>query len=233
MCSRPLQVIAKLNTLEIEPGEAYEGGRWHVEGTLDDRIVATACCYLDSENVEGGELEFRTSIHAPDHAEGDHRGVQQQYGLSNGDPLVQSRGQCTTFPGRVLAWPNTLEHRVRPVRLIDPSKPGRRTICCFLLVDPTLRVRSTATVPPQQHAWVANEVHRSIGHVISEGAVQKKISDMLVSSSCLIYEQACERRNRMVEERRHQGSRQEFIGGERFDVPERRFYVRERMIYED
>ena len=58
---RPLQAIVKIATLELDAGEEYVGS-WHVEGTLDDRIVATACCYLESTNVEGGELEFRESF---------------------------------------------------------------------------------------------------------------------------------------------------------------------------
>ena len=67
---RPLQVIVKLISMELKPDTApepdfkamdiderhaywnrecpnyFETGHWHVEGTLDERIVASACCYL-------------------------------------------------------------------------------------------------------------------------------------------------------------------------------------------
>ncbi|KAH8073337.1 DUF4246-containing protein [Aureococcus anophagefferens] len=48
---------------------------------------------------------------------------------------------------------------VRPFSLDDRSRPGRRTIVVFFLVDPTRDVpRSTATVAPQQRAWLDLEL---------------------------------------------------------------------------
>ena len=44
------------------PSCTQAGGEWHVEGLHDERIVATACVYLESENVGEITLEFRTEI---------------------------------------------------------------------------------------------------------------------------------------------------------------------------
>lgn len=205
---RPLQVIVKLASLELDPSRGedeshYSGGTWHVEGTLNERIVATACCYLESQNVTGGKLSFRNSVCEPNYEQDDHDGVYQMYGLENGEPLVQELGSCSTPAGRILAWPNTLQHRVDPVTLQDESRPGKRTICCFFLVDPTLRIRSTATVPPQQFRWIANVMHPILGKVgFSEEAIRHKIVDLVKSTSTLTYEEACERRQRLMDERR-------------------------------
>ncbi|CAB9530139.1 Conserved hypothetical protein [Seminavis robusta] len=172
---RPLQVIAKIASLELEPGESYSGGTWHLEGALDERIVATACCYLESTNVSGGDLAFRVAVEEPDYEQDDDKGVKLMYGLNCDQPLVQVIGTCSTPAGRILAWPNTLQHCVGPVDLVDPEQSGKRTICCFFLVDPTLRIRSTATVPPQQMAWYSDKVKPTLGDVglIEDGSLKK------------------------------------------------------------
>lgn len=195
---RPLQVIVKVASLELEPGETYQGGVWHVEGALDERIVATACCYIESENIQGGDLQFRACVSEPEYEQNDNVGVSLIFGLEDEEPLVQNRGACTTRAGMVLAWPNTMQHRVSPVQLIDPTLPGKRTIVCFFLVDPTLRVRSTATVPPQQKDWVDRAVNHVLGNELPESGILSKITGHY---SCMTYEEACERRDRLMSER--------------------------------
>jgi hypothetical protein len=63
---------------------------------------------------------------------------------------------CKT--GRLLTFPNLLQHRVLPFKLADPTKPGHRKILALFLVDPGIRIISTANVPPQQRDWWAEEV---------------------------------------------------------------------------
>lgn len=46
-----------------------------------------------------------------------------------------------------------MQHRVSPFSLEDRSKPGHRKILAFFLVDPNLRVISTANIPPQSEEW--------------------------------------------------------------------------------
>jgi hypothetical protein len=45
------------------------------------------------------------------------------------------------------------QHRVSPFKLVDPTKPGHRRFIALWLVDPHLRIISTANVPPQQQEW--------------------------------------------------------------------------------
>jgi hypothetical protein len=97
----------------------------------------------------------------------------------------------------VLVWPNTLQHCVSGVRLDNEAQPGRRTIICFFLVDPTLRVRSTATVPPQQKEWLCQEVNSAFHSVFP----QEIISHVCSYLPGMTYDQACERRNELMEER--------------------------------
>ena len=55
-----LQVIVKLANIELTSEKpAYDGGSWHVEGQLNERICATALYYYDSKNVADNFLAFR------------------------------------------------------------------------------------------------------------------------------------------------------------------------------
>jgi hypothetical protein len=71
---------------------------------------------------------------------------------------VQEIGSVACTPGRLLTFPNLLQHQVQPFKLADPSIPGHRKILALFLVDPGIRVISTANVPPQQRDWWADEV---------------------------------------------------------------------------
>jgi hypothetical protein len=70
---------------------------------------------------------------------------------------VQEVGDVVTKEGRLITFPNLLQHRVQPFKLADPTKPGHRKIVALFLVDPHLRVISTANIPPQQNHWWAEE----------------------------------------------------------------------------
>ena len=55
-----LQVIVKLANIELTPEKStYDGGSWHVEGQLNERICATALYYYDSKNISDNSLAFR------------------------------------------------------------------------------------------------------------------------------------------------------------------------------
>ena len=148
---RRLQVIVKLATIHLTPEKPeYPGGSWHVEGMLNERIVATCIYYWDSENITDSRLSFRTAISQPNYEQNDHNGVLEVYGLRDEDPLQQVLGSALTPAGRCLAFPNVLQHRVSPFRLADPTRPGHRKILVFFLVDPSKRIVSTSDIPPQQ-----------------------------------------------------------------------------------
>ena len=76
-------------------------------------------------------------------------------GLEGGSsaPALSNLGSVRTKQGRLLAFPNVLQHRVPAFELQDKSKAGQRKILALFLVDPHVRVLSTGKVPPQQRHW--------------------------------------------------------------------------------
>lgn len=63
--------------------------------------------------------------------------------------------------GLLLAYPNALMHKESSFRLKDPTRPCHRKVPTLHLVDPRVRVLSTANVPPQQADRWAREVSAS------------------------------------------------------------------------
>ncbi|MFD8049090.1 DUF4246 domain-containing protein [Streptomyces chartreusis] len=148
---RSLQVIVKLATIQLTPEKPeYQGGTWHVEGMLNERIVSTGIYYWDSENITESRLSFRAALDDPDYEQSDDNGVREVYGLEDEDALNQMLGSVSTPAGRCLAFPNILQHRVGSFRLADSTRPGYRKILAFFLVDPSEQIVSTSDVPPQQ-----------------------------------------------------------------------------------
>lgn len=44
----------------------YDGGSWHIEGQLNERICASALYYYDSENITESFLAFRQKVTGED-----------------------------------------------------------------------------------------------------------------------------------------------------------------------
>ena len=88
-----------------------------------------------------------------------HQFVQQVFGYPddvdgwNSHNVTQLLGSVSTREGRLLTFPNTLQHRVSPFSLADRSKPGHRKILALFLVAPDLRIISSANIPPQRGDW--------------------------------------------------------------------------------
>lgn len=92
--------------------------------------------------------------------QGRHEFLQTVYGfgdedVSSGrdDNVTQDLGGVICKEGRLLTFPNTVQHRVSSFSLADPTKPGHRKILALFLVDPHRRVISSANVPPQREDW--------------------------------------------------------------------------------
>ncbi|CAF3644890.1 unnamed protein product [Rotaria sp. Silwood1] len=159
---RKLQVIVKLANIVLTPDNPiYPGGVWHVEGMENEHIVATGIFYYSNSNITQSDLQFRTVIKEPDYPQNDERGVQTVYGLNDEEPLNQMLGEIITQENRCIVFPNIYQHRVASFQLKEPTKPGYRKILVFFLVDPSIRILSTANVPPQQSHWLINII-RSI-----------------------------------------------------------------------
>ncbi|KAL2835816.1 hypothetical protein BJY01DRAFT_65957 [Aspergillus pseudoustus] len=160
-----LQVIVKLANIELTPEKPlYEGGSWHIEGQLNERICATAIYYYDSENITSNSLSFRHRADTEYFQEVSYEQGEFQFlrvfgfdsdagSDSSGSQITQDLGGVDTRAGRLLTFPNTLQHRVSPFSLADPTKPGHRKILALFLIDPSRRVISTANVPPQREDW--------------------------------------------------------------------------------
>ncbi|KAK1223167.1 hypothetical protein PQX77_013960 [Marasmius sp. AFHP31] len=163
-----LQVIIKLANIELRPEEgktSYEGGTWHVEGQLNEHICASAIYYYDQSNVTESRLAFRQltagqELEEMDYEQSDYEGLENLYGIEQSGPYLQTLGSVLTKEGRLLVFPNVLQHQVQPFELADPSKPGYRKILALFLVDPYIRTLSTANVPPQQRDWWAEVVRQ-------------------------------------------------------------------------
>ena len=162
---RDLRVIVKLANIELTPQQpAYPGGTWHVEGEPQECIVATALVYYDSSNITPSALAFRRpvnaflGVHAVKYEQDDVKGFEEIYGEKLGTFPFEDReirmselaGEALAVPGRCLAFPNAVQHRVAPFRLEDETMPGHRRLLAFFLVDPAVPIVSTQEVAPQQ-----------------------------------------------------------------------------------
>lgn len=122
------------------------------------------------------------------------------YGLKHEEAAIQELGKVHTRPGRLLAFPNTLQHEVQPFKLIDPSKPGHRKILAMFLVDPHIRVLSTANIPPQRKEWWIPEILK----LPPFNALPREIFDMImgfVLDFPMSWEEAEDVREELMDER--------------------------------
>lgn len=154
-----IQVIVKLANIHLTPANPeYSGGSWHMEGQLNEHICATALYYYDSINITDSHLAFRErsktyKLEDFPYEQDRYGWIEDHYGIENLVPSIQELGRVSTREGRLLTFPNVLQHRVEPFRLADPSKSGHRKVLALFLVDPHLRIPSTSIVPPQQREW--------------------------------------------------------------------------------
>lgn len=177
-----LQVIVKLASVELTPDHPrYPGGSWHLEGMKNEHIVATSIYYYDAENTTPSHLSFRqgASLEALElqYEQDDHEPLSTVFGTASmrNEPAVQVIGRIATPGGRILAFPNTLQHKVEPFELADNTKPGHRRFLVLWLVDPHSRICSTRSVPPQQHDWWAEEAMRAVDF----GTLPQEVVDLV------------------------------------------------------
>jgi hypothetical protein len=226
-----LQVIVKLANIELTPeNPEYEGGSWHIEGQLNERICATAIYYYDSENITQSTLCFRhrAGTRLADefsYEQSRHEFLQQVYGFpgegtyfgDNADGVTQELGGVVCREDRLLTFPNVLQHRVSPFSLADPSKPGHRKILALFLIDPKMRIISSANVPPQQEEW--SRGRRDLVDGLLGERLPVELQEMVrkdLPKSVMSLEEAKEYRLELMEERKWKAQEQNvaFTGGE-------------------
>lgn len=105
-----------------------------------------------------------------------------------------------TREGRLLAFPNVVQHRVQPFRLADPTKPGHRKLLAMFLVDPNIPILSTANVPPQRRDWWAEEIRK----IRPFAALPEELFESIISAVDdfpISWEDALEIRSKLMGER--------------------------------
>ncbi|KAF8638672.1 hypothetical protein AX17_002033 [Amanita inopinata Kibby_2008] len=204
-----LQVIVKLANIHLTPEKPeYEGGTWHVEGQLNEHICATALYYYDTENISTSSLGFcqqssTDDAHNVNYEQNYNRWIEDVFGCESWGPAVQDIGTVDTKEGRLLTFPNILQHQVQKFQLADPTKPGHRKILALFLVDPNIRIISTANVPCQRLDWwreAVREKNTGMERLPLEvkDQVYEKVVDFPISM-----EEAKELRLELMEERKH------------------------------
>ncbi|KAK1233198.1 hypothetical protein PQX77_003657 [Marasmius sp. AFHP31] len=147
---------------ELRPEEgktSYEGGAWHIEGQLNEHICASAIYYYEQESVTESRLAFRELTDGPrldaeeDYEAGDYEGLERLYG-------VEQVGIGGYKRREVVGLPECSTASSGAVWTCGPFKPGHRKILALFLVDPYLRMLSTANVAPQQRDWWAEVVRQ-------------------------------------------------------------------------
>jgi hypothetical protein len=134
----------------------------------------------------------------------EHPFLKEVYGFDD-MTAVQEIGSVGCISGRLLTFPNLLQHQVQPFQLADPTKPGHRKILALFLVNPNIKIISTANVPPQQRDWWSEALIRDFA---KEGSGLAKPSNELrdkvfesVDDFPIGIEEATKLRLRLMDER--------------------------------
>jgi hypothetical protein len=140
-----------------------------------------------------------------------HEFLQEIFGL---DPdaaqgegnVTQVLGSVDTRQGRLLTFPNSLQHQVSPFALADRTKPGHRKILAFFLVDPHLSIISSANVPPQQEDWwkERQDVVRKVLNERLPAELQKMVNEEGLEATPMTINEAKQYRKELMEERSSQ-----------------------------
>jgi hypothetical protein len=162
---RRLQVIPKLVQYEVDADNTFEGV-WHVEGMSHEHIVATALFILDREpHLDGGTLRFKRG-YTREEAGQVFWNINQVRPVPVDDMVNEAMvplGSVDTPQGRLVVFPNSHVHKLTPMRSTTGGRATRR-IVVFWLVDPEVRILSTADVPRQQGS-MSHE--RALAHRLS------------------------------------------------------------------
>lgn len=105
---------------------------------------------------EKGNFDF---LKANKHWDGtEFEWLEPIFGACLGSPSAQAIASLEIPEGRLITFPNLLLHEYDLFRVADRTKPGHCKVLTFLLVDPNIRVISSAIVPGQRFDWWVKEV---------------------------------------------------------------------------
>ena len=165
--------------------------------------------YYDSENIANGQLAFRQqsnkkdaeNVQYPDDGMESSHWLRDVFGACDCNSTEQELGCVETRAGRLITFPNTLHRKLRPFSLKNRSKPGHLKILTLFLVDPIIKITSTAHVPCQRRDWWEDSVNKqtAIGGLPLE--LQDQIFQKVESKFPLGVEEAKELRLALINER--------------------------------
>ncbi|KAJ8326068.1 hypothetical protein O5D80_005431 [Batrachochytrium dendrobatidis] len=158
---RNLQVIVKLTNIQLTPSKPkYDEGDWHIEGPINESIVATGLYYYDVENITTPKLDYRVAVNRFDERASDMY-WKDVYGIDEESPRNQYIGSLEVSNGRCAVYPNRYQHKEQSFELADPTQPGHCKILTFFVVNPSCRIVSTAHVAPQQPQWCNSSLDKA------------------------------------------------------------------------
>ncbi|CAI7647214.1 unnamed protein product [Penicillium discolor] len=199
---RGLQVITRILGVDLTPENPSFETDWHVEGTMNEHICAAAFIAYDHTNVVDPTMRFRNMVESDtlteiEHEPNDFIWLRQVFGMQNGEPAIQYPGSICGNVGRVVMYPSSVEHKFTRFELKDKTKPGHTRALVFFLVDPNIRIISTANVPPQRLDWTKEMP----GEDVKEG-LQKLALDNMKSKGDMpmSLEEAMETRMKVLQE---------------------------------
>ncbi|KAJ2059111.1 hypothetical protein GGI17_004635 [Coemansia sp. S146] len=140
LSNQRLQVIVKMSNIKLTP-----------DRPANERIVAAGIFLYDVINIARSVLRFREapsaqSFEGPFYEEDS---IFAAYGVDREHFLfTQKVGEVDIKDGRCLVFPNTYEHEMSPLKLKNYSEPGHCNMLTFYIVNPSMRIPSTAIVPP-------------------------------------------------------------------------------------
>ncbi|KAJ8323101.1 hypothetical protein O5D80_008608 [Batrachochytrium dendrobatidis] len=159
---RNLQVIVKLTNIQLTPSKPkYNEGDWHIEGPINESIVATGLYYYDVENITTPKLDFREAVSWCHYQGASDMYWKDVYGIDQESPHSQYIGSLEVPNGRCVVYPNRYQHKEQSFELADPTQPGHCKILTFFVVNPVCRIVSTAHVAPQQPQWYNSSLDKT------------------------------------------------------------------------
>ncbi|OAJ39482.1 hypothetical protein BDEG_23321 [Batrachochytrium dendrobatidis JEL423] len=158
---RNLQVIVKLTNIQLTPSKPkYNEGNWHIEGPINESIVATGLYYYDVENITTPKLDYRVAVDRFDEMASDMY-WKDVYDIDEESPRNQYIGSLELPNGRCVVYPNRYQHKEQSFELADPTQPGHCKILTFFVVNPSRRTVSTAHVASQQPQWYNSSLDKT------------------------------------------------------------------------
>jgi hypothetical protein len=172
-----LQVIIKIAQYDLKAGESHEG-IWHVEGMPDEHIIMTSTCYFE-DDFDDCVLEFRRDRTLEEQENLMMVPEQNAKVLGEYATTYQHLGRLNTKKNFMYAWTNACQHRLMKITN-NSKKTKRRSFIAFFLVDPAIRIVSTADILPQNTSISKKESQKYMVRIMEE---RKTIKDELNSNS--------------------------------------------------